>query len=245
MPFLSSFNKVALYYRFNIFTKCWYFLPIAGAFTKTFINIFMEKYIGFVFETTNIITGMKFIGSHIGTKSDIDFGNSKFVHDDIKKYGVENLKRAILEYATNVKKLEDIEHAWITKLDAKNNPMYYNDPVTEERGSCRACFTRLVAVNYHYEGKAYYRKLCSSCIRKSKKIKPEPPEWFKAGYKKRDKCENCGFKAQHLEQLRVFYLDGNKGNNNGYNLKTICLNCQVDAIKSKTPWKPADIIADF
>jgi hypothetical protein len=207
----------------------------------------MKKYIGFVFKTTNMLTGMKYIGSHIGLSTDIDYGNSRFIDADINKYGIENLNREILEFAGNVASLEKLESDWIIKLNAKNNPMYYNTIDKQEiRGTCNVCLTNLVAINYRdASDRPHYRKLCSSCIRKSKKIKPQPPDWYKAGYRKQEKCENCGFRSKFIEQLRVFHLDGDKTNCRNYNLKTICLNCQIEALKSKTTWKPADIIADF
>jgi hypothetical protein len=221
-------------------------LVIRGAFKKTFINIFMKKYAGFVYETTNVITGMKYIGSYIGLDTDICFGNSRSIEKDIKKYGIENFSRSILEYVKSINVLAEAESAWLKSVNAKSNPMYFNrSNKSSQREVCGACNTNLVAVNYVTANRTYYRKLCSSCIRKGKKIKLSAPAWFKAGYRKRDKCENCGFKGKHLEQLRVFYIDGDKENNNAYNLRTICLNCQVDAVKSKTRWLPAEIIADF
>lgn len=115
------------------------------------------------------------------------------------------------------------------------------------RKLCPTCNAHPVAVNYHdREGRVHYRTMCSSCIHKGRKVKPAAPAWFKSGYRKKDKCERCGFKAKHPEdQLRVFYLDGNLRNNTSTNLKTICLNCQVEVYKSKLPWQAADLVPDF
>lgn len=116
-----------------------------------------------------------------------------------------------------------------------------------ERKLCLTCNSRPVAVNYRdRKGQTHYRSLCTSCIHKGRRPKPIPPMWYKQGYRKKDKCEKCGFKAKYIEdQLRVFYLDGDLRNNTWTNLRTICLNCQQEVYKSKLPWKPADLVPDF
>lgn len=114
------------------------------------------------------------------------------------------------------------------------------------RKLCPTCNSHPVAVNYHdKEGRIHYRKLCTSCIHKGRKAKLPAPAWFKSGYRKKEKCERCGFKAKHPEQLGVFYVDGNLRNNTATNLRTICLNCQIDVYKSKLPWQAADLVPDF
>ena len=114
------------------------------------------------------------------------------------------------------------------------------------RKLCPICTARPVAVNYKRHGITYYRSLCTACIRKGKKLKQNPPVWFRAGYRKKDVCEKCGFKAKFKEdQLRVFYVDGNLRNNDFYNLKTICLNCQQEIYKMKINWKPSPVVPDF
>jgi hypothetical protein len=88
--------------------------------------------------------------------------------------------------------------------------------------------------------------MCAGCIRKKKKIKPVPPSWVKAGYKKKNKCDRCGFVALNIKtQMRVYYVDGNLKNNDWQNLKTICLNCQAALQENKTTWRPADLVADY
>jgi len=118
---------------------------------------------------------------------------------------------------------------------------------TPTRGICLICQKNPQAVNYRNSaGITHYRSLCAACIRKGKKIKPAAPGWFKSGYRKKERCEKCNFKSRFPDQqLCVFYVDGNLRNNNWTNLKTICLNCQVEVYKSKLPWLPADIVPDF
>ena len=113
------------------------------------------------------------------------------------------------------------------------------------RNLCPICHDNLVAVNYIREGTTHYRNMCSGCIRKGKKLKPEPAAWQRSGYKKKERCEMCNFKAKTVKQLFVYHVDGNLKNTNYLNLKTVCANCRIELVGSKLPWKPAPIIPDF
>ena len=42
---------------------------------------------------------------------------------------------------------------------------------------------------------------------------------------KKNRCEKCGFIAEHPCQLDVDHVDGNKLNNDIKNLQTLCANC--------------------
>ena len=115
----------------------------------------------------------------------------------------------------------------------------------ETRKIC-PCGANPVAVNYIKENRTHYRSMCTACIHKGRKIKPQAPGWFRAGYRKKSQCEKCGFKAKYPEeQLRVFYLDGNLKNNTNSNLRTICLNCQQEVYRARLPWAAAGLVPDF
>jgi hypothetical protein len=216
----------------------------------------MEKF-GFVYETTNVVTQKKYIGSHIGPSEDIYLGSGTSLLQDIETYGKDKFERKILSYASGLGELRELEKAYLTKVDAKNNPMYYNRTnqaagITKkmidkkERPVCPCCTQKPVAVNCIKKGVTYYRKLCDICARLGKSIKPSPPKWYKSGYRKKPHCERCGFKAEVPEQqLLVYHVDGDLSNNDRSNLKTVCLNCRPLIQKSRLPWKPADLVPDF
>jgi hypothetical protein len=109
------------------------------------------------------------------------------------------------------------------------------------RPICQACNQRVRAVNCYREGRVYYRSRCDYCIRKNKKIKAAEPRWKSAGYKKKNQCDRCGFKAKYSNQLLVYHVDGNLNNNGLRNLKTVCLNCVAEIKKLDLPWQPGDI----
>ena len=112
------------------------------------------------------------------------------------------------------------------------------------RPICPTCSARPVAVNRYVNEQVYYRKQCDPCLRIGKKLKPLPPAWAKAGYKKKDKCDVCGFKAKTARQMFVFHIDGNLKNTNWANLKTLCANCQIELV-NRVSWKQAPIVPDF
>ena len=115
-----------------------------------------------------------------------------------------------------------------------------------KRDLCPICNDDLVAVNYIRDGITHYRNSCTSCIRKKRKLKPDAPAWSKSGYKKKEVCEVCSFRAKTPKQMSVFYVDGNLKNNNWLNLKTVCANCKIDLVSTKkVAWKPAPILPDF
>ena len=63
-------------------------------------------------------------------------------------------------------------------------------------------------------------------------------------YKKKQKCELCGFKAQDKVQLDVLFVDGNLRNTVTSNLKTVCANCNRLMHVKKHGWKQGDLAVD-
>jgi hypothetical protein len=64
------------------------------------------------------------------------------------------------------------------------------------------------------------------------------PKWIKEGYKKRVKCEACGFVPKYQEQLTVIDLIDK--------FKTVCLNCEGAAkVAKKLEIKRGDLEPDF
>jgi len=110
------------------------------------------------------------------------------------------------------------------------------------RKLCKTCASRPVAVNYYKEGRPFYRSQCDHCSRGRGN---GTPGWKRAGYKKKDQCDKCGFKSKSLEIFNVFYVDGDLNNNRPNNLKTICANCQRVLHKEGVRWTQGDLTPDF
>lgn len=123
-----------------------------------------------------------------------------------------------------------------------------NDGYNKQRTMCPICRSRVVAINRYLKEKVYYRKTCDSCSRAKaagRVLKPQPPLWARSGYKKKDRCEMCNFKATTLTQMFVYHVDGDLKNINSFNLKTVCANCQIEISGTQAPWRPATIVPDF
>ena len=108
-----------------------------------------------------------------------------------------------------------------------------------QRPICDTCGERPKAVNYYKGKKVYYRRKCEQCLKSHKPVKPL---WVDAGYKVKRVCEACGFKPVVRKQVTVFYIDGNLNNVDVKNLKTVCLNCNAELVK--TGWKRGDLTPD-
>ena len=110
------------------------------------------------------------------------------------------------------------------------------------RKVCKTCRTRLAAINYHRNGKTHYRSECDHCARAAK---DGTPRWQRAGYKKKLKCDRCGYTSKYAQQFDVYHLDGNLNNCRYDNLKTICANCQRLLYLLHIPWRQGDLIPDL
>jgi hypothetical protein len=110
------------------------------------------------------------------------------------------------------------------------------------RKLCKTCGSRPVAINYYKEDRPFYRSQCDHC---SRGRGPGVPGWKRAGYKKKDQCDKCGFKSKNSEVFNVFYVDGDLTNNRPNNLKTICANCQRVLHKEGVRWRQGDLTPDF
>jgi len=114
-----------------------------------------------------------------------------------------------------------------------------------QRPLCATCKSKPRAYGYRKGSKIYWRSECDTCIRKSKNLRTNrAPKWLLAGYHKKVKCELCGFKSLHEQQMDVFHVDGDRNNTSVYNLKTICANCQRLKSTQELGWSIGDLEVD-
>lgn len=84
----------------------------------------MEAY---VYETTNLVNGKKYIGVHKSKKFDTSYkGSGKLIHRAIKKYGWDNFECHIVREFDSFSEALDYEEYLIDELNAVDNPQYYN-----------------------------------------------------------------------------------------------------------------------
>ncbi len=90
--------------------------------------IFKQDYYGYVYEWTNAVSGMKYIGSHYGSVEDYYKGSGKRFKPAYIK-APENFSMQVLEYVVSADKklLLKTEQKWLDSVpNIRNNSMYYN-----------------------------------------------------------------------------------------------------------------------
>jgi hypothetical protein len=113
------------------------------------------------------------------------------------------------------------------------------------RPLCKVCGLNAAAINGYHNNKVYYRGRCNACIRRGRKLKPQPPRWAASGYRKKTACDRCGFQARHVSQLMVYHVNGDLTDSELRNLKTVCLNCAVLITRQDLPWRRGDLEPDL
>lgn len=78
-----------------------------------------------IYITENLINGKKYIGKDTQNKKSY-LGSGKLLKRAIKKYGIENFKKTIIEICDNNKQLSEREKYWISFFNAINDENYYN-----------------------------------------------------------------------------------------------------------------------
>ena len=84
---------------------------------------------GYIYETTCLVTGMKYIGMHRWDKDEIDssyLGSGIYLKRAVKKYGRENFVVKILEWCETKEELSEREKFYISQVQAPINENYYN-----------------------------------------------------------------------------------------------------------------------
>ena len=78
-----------------------------------------------IYKTTNLINGKIYVGKYEGNRDNY-IGSGYILKKAIKKYGVNNFKREVIETCYSVDILQEREKFWIKKLDATNPKVGYN-----------------------------------------------------------------------------------------------------------------------
>lgn len=81
---------------------------------------------GFIYEWTNELNGKKYIGSHKGDINDNYLGSGVAFNRAIKKYGIDNFTRKILEFVENDREILEKEQYYLDLVNAAKNKNYYN-----------------------------------------------------------------------------------------------------------------------
>lgn len=80
----------------------------------------------FIYITTNLINGHKYIGKHHGALNDSYLGSGTLLKQAIQKYGKENFKKEILYISQNEKENSQKEKEFIKVFNAVKDKNFYN-----------------------------------------------------------------------------------------------------------------------
>ena len=95
---------------------------------KHFIQVESYKFlipVGYVYETTNLVNGMKYIGATTNFKNTY-IGSGIEIKKAIKEYGKKNFVKRILSFAYSLSELSKLEVYFIKRANADTNSLYYN-----------------------------------------------------------------------------------------------------------------------
>lgn len=127
-----------------------------------------------IYRTTNLINGKVYIGKDKHNNPNY-FGSGKLIQAAIKKYGVDNFQKEILEYCDSVDQLAFREIVWIEHFNSTNRKIGYNMTIGGLGGNTRINYTDQQMNEYKNklsEGLINSEKYANSV--KSKVGKPRP-----------------------------------------------------------------------
>ena len=81
---------------------------------------------GYIYETTNLINGKKYIGQHKGFFDKNYYGSGKIMVKALNKYGKKAFKVSLIEECDTQQILDEREIYWIDYYNADLSHMYYN-----------------------------------------------------------------------------------------------------------------------
>lgn len=84
----------------------------------------MKQY--YIYLTTNLINGKRYIGQHYGEVDDSYLGSGRILKSAIKKLGRENFKKEILEICADYNSMNNAEKKWIAYYNAVKDNNFYN-----------------------------------------------------------------------------------------------------------------------
>lgn len=84
----------------------------------------MKQY--YVYLTTNLVNGMKYVGQHYGEIDDTYIGSGNDFKKAVAEYGKINFKKEILEICDSYDSLNTAERKWIDYYNAVKDPNFYN-----------------------------------------------------------------------------------------------------------------------
>ena len=96
----------------------------------------------YIYMTTNLINGMRYIGKHYGEINDSYLGSGSKLKEDIKKFGKINFKKDILYISQSEEENCQKEIEFIKAFNAVENPLFYNIHIGGAGGNTTAGYSK-------------------------------------------------------------------------------------------------------
>lgn len=106
----------------------------------------MKQY--YIYETTNLINGKKYIGQHFGELDDKYLGSGTLLKRAIAKYGENNFSKRVLYVASSKEELNKKEKEFIIQANATQDRNYYNIHEGGSGGNTIAGYTEEELLQY-------------------------------------------------------------------------------------------------
>ena len=184
---------------------------------------------GYIYITTNLINGKKYIGQHKAKKrlSKVYKGSGILIKKAFEKYGSENFTCELIEWCNSKEELNDREIFWIDHYNAVEDPNFYNCNCGGQGGNVNDWLAPENLESWKMKIKEDHRihqkgvrmadrvkdtdKYLENLERKKQNSKLNPLCWYNNGseniYIKKDQPVPEGFVAGRI-QTRVWYTNG-------------------------------------
>lgn len=114
----------------------------------------------------------------------------------------------------------------VARSTVLDNQKKIQDRAPTSRPLCKVCSKNLVKLKYtRKDGSKYYTEKCCSCTKLGRRSNYNHTYRRKAFVYYEKVCMRCGFVPEHVCQLDVDHIDGDKKNNDLENLQILCSNC--------------------
>lgn len=149
----------------------------------------------YIYLTTNLINGKKYIGQHYGKLNDQYYGSGVILIKAIEEYGKENFTKEVLEITTK-EKIDEREKYYIAKYNAVEDQNFYNLSEGGQRGDGWAAAHR-----YMKEHPAEAQQVYQNNIQNLHKwLKDHPTELEKNNQKLTENARK--WKESHPERVK-------------------------------------------
>lgn len=86
-----------------------------------------EDYYGYIYMTTNLVNGMRYIGQHSSKEFDkYYYGSGRLIKEALSEFGHDNFKCEIIEWCKTYEELNTREIYWINFYKADSREDFYN-----------------------------------------------------------------------------------------------------------------------